>query len=104
MELINFNVSTYLPSIYLDFGISGVFIFNFIIGILGAVLFFNVQKDNTNKDVLLYCIFVHNIVLLFFTNMFLYLPIIVQWVYIYIIFNEKERKKDDKSFCNNTSI
>lgn len=104
LELINFNVSTYLPSIYLDFGIVGIFIFNFIIGFIGTRIFYDVQKNNFKRDILIYCVFVHNIVLLFFTNMFLYLPIIVQCIYIYIVFKDEGKENYNENFCNNTSL
>lgn len=102
LELVNFNVSTYLPSIYLDFGVVGVAIFNFIIGFLGMKLYSKYEVNNTMMNVLLYAVFVHNIVLLFFTNMFLYLPIIVQFIYIFLIFNWKGNKNVNK--CNSTSL
>lgn len=104
LEFINFNVSTYLPSIYLDFGVFGVFIFNFIIGFIGARIFHDVQKDNFKRDILLYCVFVHNIILLFFINMFLYLPIIVQFIYIYIVFKDERKEENSENFCNHTSL
>lgn len=104
LELINFNVSTYLPSIYLDFGIIGIAIFNFLMGFLGIKLYKKNVLNNTTKNVLLYAVFVHNVVLLFFTNMFLYLPITVQFLYIYLIFNNKERNDKNVSKCNNTSL
>lgn len=88
LELGNFNVSTYLPSVYLDFGIIGVGIFNAILAILGKTLYDMMTKDNNDRNRLLYAVFAHNILLLFFINMFLYLPIVVQFVYILIIFNE----------------
>ena len=86
LELGNFNVSTYLPSVYLDFGIIGVGIFNAILAILGKTLYDMLTKDNNARNRLLYAVFAHNILLLFFINMFLYLPIVVQFVYILIIF------------------
>lgn len=88
LELGNFNVSTYLPSVYLDFGIVGVGIFNALLAILGKTLYDMMSKDNSDRSRLLYAVFAHNILLLFFINMFLYLPIVVQFVYIFIIFTE----------------
>ena len=98
---LNFNVSTYLPPLYLDFGIIGIAIFNILIAILGIILYNKAQETNLVKHRLLYSVFVHNIVFLFFTNMFLYLPIVIQFLYIPIIFYENtkgnEPQETDKS-------
>ena len=97
--LINFNVSTYLPSIYLDFGIIGIALFNIIIAFLGYILYSNCVENKNIKNSLLYGVFVHNIIFLFFNNMFLYLPIIIQFVYILILFGDK---KNDISKIKNS--
>ena len=105
-----FTVSTYLPLIYLDFGIIGIIIFNAIIGILGTYLYQKIYNTKDIKWILMYAVFLHNIILLFFVNMFLYLPIIVQYVYIYLIFSNRKEviniEENDKnvSNCNNTSL
>lgn len=83
----NYTVSTYLPSIYLDFGIIGIGIFNSIMGLVGYNLYNNIKKLKTPRGVMLYSVFAHNIILLFFTNFFLYLPIIIQMVYIPMLFS-----------------
>lgn len=90
----SYNVSTYLPSIYLDFGIVGIAIFNMLIAALGYYLYKNATENKNDKNVLLYAVYAHNIILLFFINMFLYLPVIVQFIYIPLIFgNIKKNKK-----------
>lgn len=89
----SYNVSTYLPCIYLDFGIVGIAIFNMLIAFLGYFLYKNATEKKSDKDILLYAVFAHNIILLFFINMFLYLPIIIQFVYIPIIFGNMKRNK-----------
>ena len=91
--LINFNVSTYLPSLYLDFGIIGIAIFNAIIGFFGIKFYNRLKNYKSPKVALYYAIFVHNIIFLSFTNMFIYLPIMVQFLYVYIIFTEKNYEK-----------
>lgn len=90
----NYNVSTYLPVIYVDFGIVGIAIFNALIALLGYNLYKNIKTNNSIKNILLYSVFVHNIVFLFFNNMFLYLPVIVQFVYILLIFSEKKEQQN----------
>ena len=92
-----YNVSTYLPSIYLDFGMIGIIIFNSLMAILGYALYENALKNKSEKNILMYAVFAHNILLLFFINMFLYLPIVIQFLYIPLIFSgEKEKKKKRK--------
>ena len=88
----NYTVSTYLPDIYLDFGITGIGIFNIIMGLVGYILYKNIKKAKTTRRILLYSVYAHNIILLFFTNFFLYLPIIIQMFYIPILFiNDNEK-------------
>lgn len=93
---LNYNVSTYLPNIYLDFGIIGVGVFNAIIAFLGYELYKNMNNKETAKSILLYSVFVHNIVFLFFVDMFLYLPIVVQFIYILLLFSEKREQSNEK--------
>ncbi|MDR3165998.1 MAG: oligosaccharide repeat unit polymerase [Synergistaceae bacterium] len=88
---INFNVSTYLPPIYLDFGLSGIVMFNVAIGILGCLLYRKTKMTNVSSY-LMYTVYVQNIVFLFFVNMFIFLPIIIQWFYIPLIWGGKMKK------------
>lgn len=92
---LNYNVATYLPNIYLDFGIIGIGVVNALIALLGFYLYKKVQEENSIKNALLYAVFLHNIVFLFFINMFLFLPIIVQFLYIPLLFSEKEKCDDE---------
>lgn len=95
LVLINFNVSTYLPSAYLDFGLTGIFLVNLLIGAIGIYLYKKYNKKPNIKNRLLYSVFLHNIVFLFFINMFFYLPIICQYIYIWIIFKEREENEEN---------
>ncbi len=85
----NYTVSTYLASIYLDFGITGIGIFNSFIAFLGYSLYKNIKYKKTPRDVLLYSVYAHNIILLFFINFYLYLPVIIQIFYIPFLFGGK---------------
>lgn len=93
---LNYTVSTYLPALYLDFGIIGIVIFNVFIAFLGYRLYLKTKlKDIVfDGDAMYYSIYVHNIIFLFFTNMFIYLPIIVQFFYSLIIFGKNNEMKD----------
>lgn len=98
-----YNVSTYLPSIYVDFGILGVAIFNALMALIGYLLYSNVVHRFDEKSILMYSVFAHNIILLFFINMFLYLPIIIQLVYIPLIFGNKKKNKEKEKNSNKKS-
>lgn len=87
---LNYTVSTYLPSIYLDFGLYGVAGFSLFMSFIGCITYKNLYKNNNIKNKLMYSVFIHNILLLFFNNMFLYLPTIIQFIYIPIIFGDDE--------------
>lgn len=86
----NYTVSTYLPSIYLDFGLVGILVFNSLMAFWGANIYRNVVRNKNDVNMLLMSLYIHNIVFLFFQNFFLYLPVLVQFIYIPIIFSEKE--------------
>lgn len=90
----NFTVSTWFSEIYLDFGIIGVAIFSALIALLGSVLYKYVLKNNSIENSLLYALFLHNILMFFFINMFLYLPVISQAVFIPMLFRGKEKEKE----------
>lgn len=97
-----FNVSTYLPEIYLDFGLLGIIAFNAIIGMIGTCLYIKVRDTEKIKWILMYSVFLHNVILLFFVNMFLYLSIMVQFAYIPILFSNKinNRKEKNENYVN----
>ncbi len=81
----NFNVSTFMPDIYIDFGVLGIAIFCLALGYAGRY-FYRRVKEHDKVSVLIYAVICHNILLLFFTNMFLYLPIMFEFVLIPLIF------------------
>lgn len=85
----NYTVSTYLPSIYIDFGILGVAVFNTLLGIVGLILYKNVKINKSDRNLLLYSVFIHNIMFLFFSNMFLNISVSFQFLLILILFNKK---------------
>ena len=97
----NYTVSTYLPSPYLDFGLFGAALFSIIMSFTGAYTNKLLKKNNSIRNKLLYSVFIHNILLLFFNNMFLYLPVVIQFVYIIIIFGGNE---NEKSISNSSSL
>ena len=86
----NFTVSTWFSEVYLDFGIIGVAIFSMLVALLGSILYKNVLKSNDIENSLLYALFLHNILMFFFINMFLYLPVISQIILIPILFRKKQ--------------
>lgn len=90
----NFNVSTWFPEIYLDFGIIGIAIFSILIGMLGGFLYRKVVEVNNDMYNLLYAVFVHNILLFFFVNFFIYIPMAIQFVLIPILFGGEKNAKE----------
>lgn len=92
---LNYTVSTYLPALYLDFGIIGISVFNIFIAFLGYRLYLKTRLNDvaSDNDAMCYSIYAHNIIFLFFINMFFYLPIIVQFFYSLIIFGTNSDKK-----------
>lgn len=104
----NYTVSTYLSSLYIDFDIIGIAIFNVLLALFGFYMFEKTMKyKNSDRYLMFYSIYVHNIVFLFFGNMFFYPPIYFQFIYDMIIFdgggkfNEHKKQTD---FDNSTNI
>lgn len=83
---LNFTVSTYLVELYLDFGLLGIGVFSILLSLLASFVYKKSIKRKNNAYKLIYAVIVHNILTLFFQNMFLYLPIVCQFVYIPLIF------------------
>lgn len=96
---INFTVSTFIPPLYLDFGCVGIFIFCFMLGLISNFTYSRVRANLNLVNIFVYAVLIHNIVLLFFTNMFLYLPVIGQLLFIPIIF-KKEGKTHYEDISN----
>ena len=86
---INFNVSTFMPELYLDFGIMGIVLFVILISFVSAKIFTNYRKSKDSMYAILLAVVIHNILMLFFVNMFLYLPIAIQFVYIPLLYKRK---------------
>lgn len=87
----NYTVSTFLPSLYLDFGVVGVGVFMALIAFLGYILERIVRAKRDDKNSMFYSVYLHNLLMLFFVNMFFYLPIMIQFVYIPILFSRKKQ-------------
>lgn len=88
---INFNVSTYLPEVYLDFGVAGILVMNFLVGTFGMWLYIKMLNDKNIRNKLAYSVFAHNMMLLFFSNFFLNISIMVQFIYAFFIFAKDDR-------------
>lgn len=87
---LNYNTNTSFPEIYLDFGAVGILIYGILLAFIGNSLYKKMNILKTEASILKYSVYVHNVVLLFFVNMFLYLPVIIQFIYIPLIFCSKE--------------
>ncbi len=94
----NFTVSTFVPTLYLDFGIFGPVIFCMLIGILGVLIYRLIELSEGKKIgyILLYGFYVYAVSCLYFVNMF-FEPIILQTFFILIFFiipNWIQRRKN----------
>ncbi len=89
----NFTVSTFLPPVYLDFGMFGCFFFCFLLGCFMQRVYRNVRVRANHENKLVYAVFAHNTLLLFFNNMFLYLPILAQFIFIPLLFKRVKKKE-----------
>lgn len=81
----NFNVSTFIPDLYIDFGFVGIAIFCLALGKITQYVFRR-AKFNDKACQMFYVVIAHNILFLTFRNMFVYLPIMFELVLIPLIF------------------
>ncbi len=92
-----FTVSTFAPSLYLDFGIFGVGAFCLIIGVVSQFVF---KKMNKVKALtIVYSIITYALVFIFFVNMFFNFQVICQVVFtilIFVVLNNFIEKKSKK--------
>ncbi len=81
----NFNVSTFIPDLYVDFGFPGIAIFCLALGMITQYVFRRVKVGDKICQ-MFYMVIAHNILFLTFRNMFVYLPIMFELVLIPFIF------------------
>lgn len=85
----NFTVSTFMPSLYLDFGFFGPTIFCAVVGVISVILYKIItEKSNIlvpNAFMLLYAIIIYGVVFLYFDNLFFLRQMFLQVVYIVIL-------------------
>jgi len=65
-----FTTSTLAYDFYLDFHLVGVILFPLLIGLLSGVIYKRLEESKDVTNVLLYSMFVHNLVFIFFINFF----------------------------------
>lgn len=80
----DFNVSTFAPDLYLDFGIVGVIGFCLLLGVLCSVVFAKAKNNNFFK--LAYSVLAYCLVFIFFVNMLFMSSIYFQFILIPILF------------------
>jgi oligosaccharide repeat unit polymerase len=86
LEVINFNISSYLNPILRDWGFSGVFIFTVIVVFLTVKSYQYAKNYSSFKSIGIYCVLLFCALFSFFINFWFYLPIIFQIPFI-LIFN-----------------
>lgn len=108
----NFTVSTSYPELYLDFGLLGIIFQAFFIAALFVWSFNKYRKKADRRYAMIYAIIAHNVLMFFFNNMFLYLPVVVQFIYVPLMFSKREktllesdmsRKKSKEFVCKEKS-
>lgn len=82
----NFNVSTFAPSLYIDFGFIGPVAFCMIIGLISVFVYKMMQAQSALRRgyVLMYAVLVYGIVFLYFDNLFFLRQMYLQIFYIII--------------------
>ena len=81
-----FNVSGYFIDFYVGMGVLGVVMIAAIYGLLGGVIFKMLQKNASEKRIVLYAVYLQIIILSFFFNHLLYLPSGFQLILVLVIY------------------
>jgi oligosaccharide repeat unit polymerase len=92
------TVGTYLSWIYFDFGILGILLFNFFIGIISGYVWFFLKSKRLFVSLLLTCLS-----LIFFSDYFFYFMTIILLIYSFI-FENFIIKRFKYDFHNNSNI
>lgn len=98
-----FTVSTFAPSLYLDFGIFGVGAFCLIIGAVSQFVFRKMEK--VKALTIIYSIITYSLAFLFFVNMFFNFQVICQVIFtilIFVVLNKFIEKKSKKIKIKNS--
>lgn len=74
------NTYTFIRSLYLDFGLSGLMLFSSIWGFLTKYFLFKTYKSFSLTNILIVCIFVFSLLISFFSFYFQSLSTIVFWI------------------------
>jgi oligosaccharide repeat unit polymerase len=85
---INYNVSGYMVSPFLDFGQLGVVVYTFFLGIICSIVYHNFIFNNTVTNKLIFIVILLIISMSFFIDFLLYLPVSFQLVWIVILKNK----------------
>lgn len=94
-----FNVSTALLVPFKDFGIFGVIIFSIFMGSLGGILFKKIVLNKKDKRIIVnYSVYIGILALTFFSNMLLSFPVVMQFIYINIIFKNYFYIEEENTF------
>jgi oligosaccharide repeat unit polymerase len=81
----NFTVSGYMAAPYLDFGIYGVIIYTFILGGLSCLIYHKYLFRISFRNSFLYIILLQIIMMSFFTDYLLYLPVSFQFFWTIVL-------------------
>jgi hypothetical protein len=89
----NFTATSYASSVYLDFGLVEISVFDAVIALFGFFLYRRIAiREEKLAWMLIYAVYIHNVVLLPFINMFFSSPTMVQLVLIPLIWREQRLK------------
>ncbi|MCP8617500.1 O-antigen polymerase [Salirhabdus salicampi] len=92
---INFTVSGYMAKPYLDFGIIGLVVYTLVLGVLAYVVYHNFKKNINYLSLMIFVVFTQIILMSFFTDFLLYLPVSFQffWIFVFRRYLYKPHKK-----------
>lgn len=92
LEVINFNIASYITPILYDWGYRGVILFTSIVTFLTLLSYRYAKNYDNFKSISIYCVMLFCALFSFFINFWFYLPIIFQIPFL-IIFNKYVFKK-----------
>lgn len=94
-ETYNVMTSIYIP--YTDFGILGVFAYFAFLGFMGGRIWNSAKSSMSDKALMYYAIYIGIVALTFFSDMLFKLPVLMQFLYVYIFISKSENSKAENN-------
>ncbi|WP_257985359.1 O-antigen polymerase [Bacillus sp. V5-8f] len=91
----NFTVSSFMVTTFIDFGIVGLTIYTFLLGLISCIVYHNYIFNKSIRNMFVYATMLQILLMSFFVDFLLYLPVSFQffWYYLFLRDNKTLNQK-----------